>query len=227
VSGSMPVNRGFLDMLDRDDRSALIRLGHPRRYRRGAFVVVQGDHSDSVFVLLEGWVKVTVGTASGREFVLAVLGRGDVLGEFEAIDRDGGPRSAGVVALAPVEGRALTAGEFHHFLESHPRASLVLLSAIIHRLRAADRRRIDSGSLDITHRLARFLVELTDQYGDAGTSGITIDLPLTQEELAGLIAASRESVVRALSALRSRGLIATGRRRITIRDPDGLQQYAT
>jgi CRP-like cAMP-binding protein len=120
----------------------------------------------------------------------------------------------------------LTADEFHDFLTSHPRAAYELLRAIIKRLRAADRRRTESGSADVGHRLARFLLELADERGQAGPGGIDIELPVTQAELASQIAASRESAVRALTRLRSQGLIATGRRRITIVDADGLRSYA-
>ncbi len=84
---------------------------------------------------------------------------------------------------------------------------------------------MEAGSLDIVHRLARFLLELPEQYGRGGQGGIDIDFPLTQDELASVIAASRESVVRALTTLRSGGFIATARRRITVRDPERLRRY--
>ena len=89
---------------------------------------------------------------------------------------------------------------------------------------SSGRRRVDSAALDAPHRLARYLVELSESGTDTGAA--EIDIPLTQEEVATLIATSRESVVRALASLRSRGLVTTARRRITIRDLDGLRQYA-
>lgn len=213
-------------MLDAEDRKALLALGHRRRYPRGARVIVQGDHSDTVFVLLDGRVKVTLDTADGHEIVLAVLGPGDLLGEFEAIDRDGSPRAAGNVAIEPLDCRVVPADAFLAYLDTHPRVSLLLLRAILHRLRVADRRRSESGSLDTAHRLARLLIELSEHHGRPDHDGTAIDVPVTQGELASLIATSRESVVRGLAALRSRGLVATGRRRITVRDPQGLRRYA-
>jgi len=215
---------GFLGLLSPQDRSDLLRLGHNRRYRADAYVIIQGDHSESVFLVTEGRVKVVVDTVDGHQVVLTVLGRGDVLGEFEAIDSNGGPRIASNVALEPVECRALAGADFRRWIDSHPDASLALLKTIIRRLRAADRRRTASGSLDATHRLAAFLLEMVDQAGPDGTSDV--DLALTQEELAGLIASSRESVVRALAALRARHLVSTARRRITIVDVEGLRRFA-
>jgi CRP/FNR family cyclic AMP-dependent transcriptional regulator len=221
---SRPGRGGFLDLLATDDREALIRLGRPTHFQRGARFVFQGDDSDNVFILLRGRIKVTLTTAAGHEIVLAVIGAGEVLGEFEAIA--GGPRTASNVALEPIECRVLTAAEFLGFLDAHPRAGVLLLQSIIHRLRAADRRRTDSGSLDTPHRLARLLLEVIDQQPDRDAVEIDVDIPLTQEELASLIASSRESVVRGLAALRARQLITTGRRRITVRDIPSLRAYA-
>jgi CRP/FNR family cyclic AMP-dependent transcriptional regulator len=216
----------FLGMLDPEDRGALIGVGRPRRYNRGATIVIQGDHSDTVFVVVAGSVKVTQVTLEGREIVLAVDGPGDLLGWFEAVDPDGGPRTAANVALEPVDCRELTGEDFRGLLRSNPRLALVLLRWTIRRLKEADRRRIDATSLDTTHRLARFLVELADNQAQADAPRVDIEILLTQEELASLIAASRDTVVRAITALRSRGFIDTARRRITILDVNALRHYA-
>ncbi len=203
-----------------------MQVGRRRRFRRGASIIVQGDHSDTVIVLLRGSVKVTLDTADGHEMVLCVLQPGDLLGEFEAIAQDGGWRNAGNVALEPVDSMVLTGDEFRTFLEAHPRSALALLRVVIGRLQAADRRRIDVGVSDTVHCLARLLVEIADQQGGPGRDRIVIALPLTQHELAGWISASRDSVVRSLTRLRDRGLVETGRRQITVRDLDGLRQLA-
>jgi CRP/FNR family transcriptional regulator, cyclic AMP receptor protein len=179
-----PVSGTFFDLLSDSDRSDLLRRGRPRAHRRGTSLIVQGDHSDSVHVLVRGRVKVMLDTADGQEIVLSVLHPGDLLGEFEAIDRDGGPRTAGNVALEPVDTLVLTGDEFRAFLESHPAAALANLRVVIHRLRAADKRRIDSGSRDTVRRLARLLVELAEEHGQPTSGGVDIDIPLTQLELA-------------------------------------------
>lgn len=217
---------GFLGLLAPDDRAALVRLGRPHRYRSGARVITQGDHSDTVFVVVEGRVKITLDTPEGREIVLAVDGPGDLLGAFEAVDVHGGPRTASNVALEPLQCWVITGDQLRAFLDARPRVSGVLLRWVIRRLHVADRRRTETGSLDVAHRLARFLVELGDQNGRVHAGGTDVDIPLTQDELASLIAASRDSVVRALTSLRARGLVTTGRRRITITDVDRLRRYA-
>ena len=212
---------GFVASLDPDARVALLGLGRVRRYRRGATLLLQGASDDTVCVVLEGRVKVTLDTTDGREVVLAVLGPGDLLGEFEAIEPELVSRNASNVALEPVECRVFSADDLRRFLVAHPAAALELLRLTIRKLRAADRRRVDATALDASHRLAHFLIERAD-----AQPGPELDIALTQEELASHIASSRESVVRALTALRTRGLIETGRRQITIRDLEGLRAYA-
>lgn len=212
---------GFVERLDPDARAALMGLGRVRRYRRGATIFMQGARDDTVCLVLEGRVKVTVDTPEGREVVLAVRGPGDLLGEFEAIEPDLGGRLASNVALEPLECRVFTADDLRRFLIAHPAAALELLRLTIRVVSAADRRRVDATALDAPHRLARFLVERADAQPEP-----ELDIALTQEELASLIVSSRESVVRALAALRARGLVETGRRRIAIRDLAGLRAFA-
>ena len=216
----------YLGRLEPADRAFLLRLGHPKRFRKGARIIVQGDHSDNVFITLSGLTKVTLDTPDGREIVLSVLGSGELLGEFEVIE--GMPqRSAGNVALLPVECRVIPADEFMAALETHPQMLLALVRVILSRLRAADRRREASASMGVSRSLAGFLVELVDRYGTADGSVIDISIHVTQEELASLVSTSRDSAVRGLSTLRTRGLIATRRRQIIVTDLDGLRRYAS
>ena len=226
ASGEVVDHRSFLGGLEPADRAFLLRLGHPKRFRKGARIIVQGDHSDTVFLTLSGLVKVTLDTPDGREIVLAVLGAGDLLGEFEVIE--GTPqRAAGNVAVLPVECRVIPADEFMASLETHPQMLLVMVRVIISRLRAADRRREASASMGVSRSLAGFLVELLDRYGTSDGSVIDISIHLTQEELASLMSTSRDSAVRGLSTLRTKGLIATHRRQIVVTDLGGLRRYAS
>lgn len=216
----------LLNRLTPGDRDALIGLGVTRRYPPGTTIIHDGDEGESVYVLLAGHVKISVTTADGHESVLCVLDPGELMGEFEAIDTDGGTRTADNVAIEQFDCRVLRSADFRAYLESHPRAAMLLLGVYIRRLRDSDRRRADVVAFDVTHRVARLLLEQVSRRHTCEDGNIDVDLPLTQHELAGLAAASRESVVRALTELRTRGLIATARRRITVRDVDGLRRYA-
>ena len=76
-------------MLDADDCAAPARGGRTPHYRPGASIIIQGDHTDTLFVIRTGWVKITLVTADGHEILLTVLGPGEVFGEFEAIRSHG------------------------------------------------------------------------------------------------------------------------------------------
>jgi CRP-like cAMP-binding protein len=218
--------RSFLGLLDPADREHLLSLGERRTFRAGARPIVQGDHSDTVFLVLSGLVKVTVDTPDGREVVLALLGPGDLLGEFEVIEGGTSARAASNVAVQELDAVAIAGDRFLAALASRPALALTLMRVLIGRLSAADRRREASASLDVGRNLAGFLVELTDRYGTAGATGIDVAFPLTQEDLAALISCSRDSAVRGLGTLRSRGLIRTLRRRVVVTDLDGLRRFA-
>jgi CRP-like cAMP-binding protein len=215
----------FLDLLDEHDRAAIGGVARSQRYARGSWIMRQGDPSDSVCIVLEGRAKVTLDTADGRTVVLDIFGPGDVLGEFEALGDDP-TRAASIVALDPIDSLVITRKAFRDYLLAHPAASLALVRSTIRRLDAADRRRIDRTAADASHALARFLVELSYRGGPADGGGVEVDVPLAQHELASLIGVSRNSMVRALTSLRSLGLIATTRPTVRIVDVASLRRYA-
>lgn len=216
---------GFLGSLTAEEQRAFVRRGRRRRYRGGAALFREGERSEGVLAVLGGRVKVSYFTDEGREILLSVRGPGELLGELSTID--GEPRSATGTALGPVEALVVDAEGFAGFLEEHPRVGVVLLKMLSRRLREATRRRIEYGALDTTGRVAARLVELAGQYGEASGAGVRILLPLTQEELAGWVGASREAVSKALRMLRGRGWIETHRRGITVLDRDALRRHLT
>ena len=208
---------------DPRDLQALVEVGQERRYRKGAYLMLQGDPLHTVHLFVEGWAKVVLTTAAGHNVLLTILGPADLVGDFEALE--GVARSASVVALEPVTTRVVTDEQFLHYLGAHPRAALDLLRTFIHRIRVADRRRIEAGLLDTPRRLGALLLELAERHGRPTAHGTTIAIALSQEELSSMIGASRDSVTRALTALRSRGWVATSRRSITITDVDAMRTF--
>ena len=205
----------FRDALSEADRTALAACGRRRHYARGAALFHEGDLSDFVVVVLDGRVKIVVHGHDGSDSLLSVRGPGAIVGELAGIDDS--PRLASALALDPVTAQVLTADEFRRFVEARPSAAVALLRVVVGRLREADRRRAEFGALDTTRRLAQLLVEL-------GTDDPVVQL--SQDELAAMIGASRESVARALTVLRAEQLLATGRRRVTVLEPQRLARFA-
>jgi CRP-like cAMP-binding protein len=218
------VSREFWDLLQPAEQAALEASGRRQRYRRGAVLFREGTPSASVIIVRSGRVKVSSDTASGTEVVLAVRGPGALLGELSAID--GGPRSGTVTALEPVTALSVSSAHFERHLLEHGRVAFVLMRELTRRLRDADRKRIEFGAFDTTGRVAARLVELADRFGVATDAGLRINLPLSQDELAGWTGASREAVTKALRVLREEGMIQTGRLRVVITDLDALKHLA-
>jgi CRP-like cAMP-binding protein len=214
----------FLSLLEQDDRDAVEAAAMRREFVRGSVILHRGDDPASVFVLLEGRVKITAPNVHGREAVLAFRGPGDLVGELGSID--GLARSAGVAALEPVVALAIPGRDFRHLLETRPGVGMALLKLVAARLRSADSERADFGAYDVLGRVARRLIELSERYGSAGAAGVEITLPLTQEELAGWAGASREAVSKALTTLRGLGWVETRRREIVVTDIGALRTYA-
>src|SRR5439155_16402466 len=115
---------------------------------------------------------------------------------------------------------------FAAYLQGNGRVAFVLTRLLAARLRDADRKRIEFGAYDTTGRVAARLVELAERFGEQTGDSLRISLPLSQDELAGWVGASREAVTKSLAALRARGWIETSRRTVIIRDLTALRQRA-
>jgi CRP-like cAMP-binding protein len=224
VGGEPPGFGGFLGRLASPDREALLAIGRPRRYRRGSVVFAEGDTGNFVVLITEGRVKVVSATVEGTQTILSVRGPGDLVGELSAVLDAGAPRSASIIAIDPVAGNVVSAAEFRTILDERPAVAVELVRTLAGHLRHADRRRIDNAGYSTTRRLARLVVELVTPEGVAGPT-VTLRMTMSQQELAGLVGASRESVVRALSVLRRQGLVETGRRSVTIPDIERLRDF--
>ena len=214
----------FFDLLHADEQAAFEATAHRRQWKRGAVIYREADPSESVIVLRSGRVKVSSDTASGTEVLLAVRGPGALLGELSAID--GGLMSATVTALEPVTALSVSTPDFERYLLGHARVSFLLMREVTRRLRDADRKRIEFGAYDTTGRVAARLVELAERFGERSDEGLRINLPLSQDELAGWTGSSREAVTKALRTLREEGLITTGRLHVIVHDLSALNDRA-
>jgi CRP-like cAMP-binding protein len=212
---------GFLGALAAEDADALRAVGVRRTYGANVTLVHQADEAGPVVVLLGGRVKVAISQA-GREAILGVAGPGELVGELAAIDDS--PRSTTVTTLEPVEALVVRRSDFSTLLERRPGIALVILRTVAHRLRYADVQQAQFATHDVVGRLALRLVELCERFGTQQERGIEIRLPLSQEELASWVGASREAVSKAFQLLRSLDIVETGRRRVTVLDLAALER---
>lgn len=196
----------------------------PRRYRKGSVVFVQGEPGERCFVIVSGTVKISAYHPDGREAVLAVLGPGDVLGELALFEQS--PRSADAAVLEDAELLSIDAKSLSEAILAHPEIGLALLNVLGLRIRQTNEAFQDIAFFDVPGRVARRLADLADTHGVEAAEGVLIDIALSQESLAQMVGATRESVNKALALLKRRGLVARTGRRYIVSDVSRLRDRA-
>ena len=214
----------FIDLLSPAERNALHSLGVARRFPRGALLMLEHEPGERVMIVLSGRAKVSRVGDDGHEVILSIRDPGDLLGELSFVD--GEPRVASVSALEPLNALVIPSMAFRAHLEHTPRIAVVLLEVVTRRFREATVRRLQSAGSDTLGRLAARVVELAERYGEPTEDGISIAMPLSQEELAGWVGASRAGVAHALQSMRELGWVQTERRRMIVRDLDAVRARA-
>ena len=176
---------------------------------------------DDVVLVLRGRVRLVAFGPERREVVLAVRGPGELIGEMAALGA--GRRTATGVAVDEVEAGFLHAHELAAFLHDHPDAAIVLIRTLVRRLAEATRDVVDLATRDSVGRVARRLVEMSSEHGVAA-GGKSIELSLSQDELARWTGATRETVARALRLMRQLGWVTTDHKTITVLDTAALRE---
>jgi CRP/FNR family transcriptional regulator, cyclic AMP receptor protein len=201
----------------------LAAVARRRRFPRGQVIFHQGDPGDTIHIVESGRVKVSVVGENGEQALLNIFGAGQCFGELSLID--GHARSATIETLEPTTTVSLHRSDFLSLLRAHPEAMEQVLLLVTGKLRQLTDELSDLAFLSLEGRLAKRLLDLAATQGQP-TDGIQrVELPVTQEELAAMVGATRPSVSRALGQLEDRGLIhREGRRTITFqtRDLEGL-----
>lgn len=204
------------------DRTELQRFGELTRekfYPKGSVILFENDPGDSLFVVRQGRVKVVLIGEDGREVILGVLGVSEHFGELALIDDR--PRSAHVIAMDDAHLLVLRREDFRRRVESSPAVAWSLLTELSRRLRRADEKIGGLVLLDVPGRIARLLLDLSEE---SGTD--TIEKALTHQTIAQMIGASRETVSRAMKEFQDASWVTVDRRRITLADRAALEQRA-
>lgn len=214
----------LLGVLTDEARSGLARRLSRHAARRGEVVFAEGEAGHTLHLILTGKVKISRAAPDGRENVLAVLGPGEVFGELSLFDP--GPRTATATALSDLDYASLDHADLRPWLGSRPEAAEMLLQVLARRLRRTNSALADLVFVDVPGRVAKALLDLAGRFGspDAATDGIRVDHGLTQEELAQLVGASRETVNKALADFAARGWLRLDSRAVILLDSERLSR---
>jgi len=181
-----------------------------------------------MFIVESGSLKVSVLSGDGKEISFVVLGAGDYFGELSMID--GRRRSATVTAIKSSELLVLGHAEYQQLLHEYPHTATEFLTRLLltlaNRMRATDELYQDLVFLDVSSRLAKFLLRASVEDEDTGQGRRLLDVQLSQYELGTMVNASRESVNKQLRDWEEQGIIDVHKGKITLLNLERLQQKA-
>ena len=202
--------------LDDDALAKVVEAGRDLEMRRGDLLFREGDDPDELFVVVSGRIAIANKSIDGRESMVALMEEGDLFGEMGLFDGRG--RSAEARALETSVVTAVPYGPVRNLYENDPALLWRVVAMLAGRLRTVDAALADSVFLDVTGRTAKRLLDVAGEDDE-------FSLPITQEELAGMVGASRERVNKAIASFIRLGWIEqidrtyriTNRQQLTIR----------
>jgi len=175
------------------------------------------DSGEALFIIKEGKIQLYRISSEGRKLVTATLGPGTVFGEMTLIGQ--GMYDSYAEATEKCAVYKMERGDVEQLLLDKPAVALRILEVLGRRLREVEARLEDVAFKTVAGRLASLLLRLTKEHG-------RIIRGLTHQNLADDIGTHRETATQTLTRFRAEGLVQTGRKRIEILDPEGLQQIA-
>ena len=181
----------------------------------------EGSPAERLFVLADGKIKLLKFSANNREVLLSILKPGDFFGNFTYISGDAYQESA--IALTQACTLSISNQDFRTIMDRSPVLAIRSMQIMAARLNASTQKVLQLGSMSVEQRLAFTLLDLDAKLGLERAGQRVIDVPLTQEELAGMTATTPESVSRWMSQMRKLGVIRSGRRWVSLLKPEYLQ----
>ncbi len=210
-------NVELLADLNDDEMEQVASVAEDRRYLRGDVVFSEGGEPDRLCVVSSGRIAIAKRSIDGRESMVALMEHGDVFGEMGLFDGHG--RSAEARALEPSELIEVQYAPLRQIYEARPTLLWGVVKLLAQRLRNTDSALADSVFLDVTGRTAKRLLELAGEADEFA-------LPITQEELAGMVGASRERVNKAIASFVRLRWIEQHERRYRITNREELERRA-
>lgn len=204
------------------DHEQLAGLLRRRNLKKGDVLFRKGDEGTALYIIIKGRIKITVPSKLGDEITLAILGQSDFFGEMALLDSL--PRSADATAVEETLLYVLNRSDFLSFLIHNENAVRAILYALSSRLRKTDDFLTEVCFLNISARLARRLLEMSESLIHENKPGSSMELKLTQKDLASLLGTTRETINRELKILRDRGIVSTSRNLITIHNLELLKR---
>jgi CRP/FNR family cyclic AMP-dependent transcriptional regulator len=202
-------NIPLFSCLNDSELTAIEKVALKKTFPKNTILFSEGDKTDSLYIICDGKVKVTINDNEGKELILSMLGTGEYFGEMALLDDE--PRSASVMTKETTQLLIISKKDFMDIFSSNPIA-FNLLKGLINRLREANKKIESLGLLDVYGRVARVL----NQFAKPQKEKMVIEEKLTHQEIANMIGSSREMVSLILKELSNGGYITIDKKQITI-----------
>jgi CRP/FNR family transcriptional regulator, cyclic AMP receptor protein len=198
----------------------VVQLSRTRRLHKGAMLFQQGDEGDALYGVIEGLVRISITGEHGKELILGLMEPGDIFGEIALLD--GLPRTADAYAAEETLLLMIDRAQFVTLLEREGRLARHVIELLCERLRTNTEQLGEHAFMNLGARLARKLFALSVAHGRHEQQEITIDVRLSQTELAQMLGVTREAVNKQLKLWSREGVLRFDRGRITIADAKRL-----
>ena len=196
---------GIFQGVDPDAVAALINDMDTVDFPKGTTIFDEGEPGDRLYIIVEGKIKLARHAPDGRENLLSVMGPSDMFGELSIFDP--GPRTSSAVCVTDVTCATMDSTMLREWIDNHPEISQQLLRVLARRLRRTNASLADLIFTDVPGRVAKTLLQLANRFGVHEGGALRVNHDLTQEEIAQLVGASRETVNKALATFAHRGWI--------------------
>jgi CRP/FNR family cyclic AMP-dependent transcriptional regulator len=191
--------------LSETDLQKIARASIKQLYRKDNMILIEEEFGSTMFIILNGRVKISRISEDGREVILSILSEGDFFGEMSILD--GETRSANVVTLEDSEILVIRREDFLQMLHDFPQIAINLLKELAHRLRKSDSQ-IKSLSLqNATGKVASTLLRIADDSGKIHLGQVEIPKLPPQQDLANMAGTSRETISRVIKSLSEKGYL--------------------
>ena len=215
---------GIFQGVDPDAVAALIADMETVTFPRGTTIFDEGEPGDRLYIIVDGKVKLARHAPDGRENLLSVMGPSDMFGELSIFDP--GPRTSSAVCVTDVTAATMNSTMLKQWIDTHPEISQQLLRVLARRLRRTNASLADLIFTDVPGRVAKTLLQLANRFGMQEGGALRVNHDLTQEEIAQLVGASRETVNKALATFAHRGWIRLEGKSVLIVDTEHLARRA-
>jgi CRP/FNR family transcriptional regulator, cyclic AMP receptor protein len=213
----------FMSNLSLKEKNEFIEIAHTHKYKKGDFIFQANQLDNRIFILLSGQIKIFRSAPGGKELIQWFYKQGEIFGLSE--DNQSPHPSLTAQTLTKSEVLCITKKDFNKHILKHPKLALLIINQMSIRIRTLGDMLLNIASDDVMSRLTKILSRLSFQHGIIEGDSIILDIPLTQQELADMIGASRQTVNSSLSALRKQGYLEIQNHCIYIKDKNTLARY--